>query len=98
MANECSNSICENVAAGLRWLCANFYWIQSRQCIVQAAECGTVLEITAHTGGPTAEQSCALSEISARNLIWAGTLDALLPLQQECLVIREPCVSGKLSC
>ena len=96
MVNECSNCVGQNVSAGLRWLPANLYWIQTCQGGVQPAERRSVFKIASNTRCATAKLCSAISEIRLRNVLWRGTLNALLPLQQERLVIREPCVSGYL--
>lgn len=97
MANECANGVGKNVSTGLRWLPANLYWIQTRQCIVQTAECVSVCKVAANTRCATAKLRSTLSEIHPRNVLWGGTLNALLPLQKEGLVIGESGVASYLN-
>lgn len=98
MANKCANAVCENVAASL-WRCAaNLYRIQAGECVIQATECLSVWKVAANTRRSTAKQCSALREIRSGNVLWGGTLNALLPLQEERLVIGKSGVSGYLRC
>lgn len=98
MANKCSNSVGENVAAGLRWCASNLYRIQACEVVVQATERGTVGKVAANTRGAAAKLCCALGEICSGNILWTGTLNALLPLQKKRLVIGQPGIAGYLNC
>jgi hypothetical protein len=93
MLNERSNSISENVPAGVRWTVTKLGWGKPRKGVVESLELGAVWKVPANLSRAAAKQCRTLSEIDVREIVGLGSLDALLPLQKECLVIGQSLVS-----